>query len=219
MITSKPLQKNPNLFVFLPIFYIVWSDALLTPEEISMLQHLIKNQPWLKEDEKMFLLDQVKPAHQPEAEDLKNWLNEIKKVLDPEVPEENQSLVDIGIRLAQLHNGATTVDGLKNALHSLYEIEDSLGLISKEAIFHFYPETRRTITQQQSTQQTFNPELLARLLDGPHEAQIKKVKTLLSDKEFAYFNSDNLAEYREKVLQWCRHLADQGFGSMAYPKE
>src|SRR5687768_7720179 len=123
MIQSKALKDNPNLYVFLPIFYIVWSDALLTPGEIAALQQLIKSQAWLSEEEKKFLLDKVRPSDQPGAEELKLWLEEIKKVLDPEVPETRESLVEIGIRLAQLHNGAHTVEALKNALHSLYEIE------------------------------------------------------------------------------------------------
>jgi acyl-CoA oxidase len=219
MIHSKPLKDNPNLFVFLPIFYIVWSDALLTPAEIATLQHLIIKQGWLKDDEKTFLLDQVKPSDQPTTDELRSWLEEIKKVLNPKLPERNESLIDIGIKLAQLHQGAETTEALKNARHSLYAIENSLGLISKESIFHFYPEARQTITQQQSTQYTFDVDSLARLLDEPNGAVIKRVKTLLSDPEFKYSDTDNLSEYREKVLRWCRHLADQGLGSMAYPTE
>jgi acyl-CoA oxidase len=219
MLQSKPLKDNPNLFVFLPIFYIVWSDALLTPAEISTLQRLIKSQDWLKDEEKKFLLEKVRPADQPSADELKSWLDEIRQVLDPELPEKNESLVDIGIKLAQLHRGATTIDSLKSALHSLYEIEDSLGLISKESIFHFYPESRKTITQQLGTQQTFDVDSMSAILDGDNRATIQRVKTLLSDPEFKYLETDDLSKYREKVLQWCRLLADQGFGSMAYPKQ
>jgi acyl-CoA oxidase len=219
MIHTQTLKNNPNLFVFLPIFYIVWSDALLTPAEIATLQQLISNQKWLKEEEKKFLLENVKPSAQPTSDELKQWLNEIRKVLDPEVPEKTESLVDIGIKLAQLKNGAGTTEALKKLLNSLYEIESSLGLISKESIFHFYPERRQTITQQQTTQHRFDVEKLGKILDGPYEEIIKRVKTLLSDPSFKYLDHDELDEYREKVLQWCRHLADQGFGSMAYPKE
>ena len=218
MIHSKPLKDNPNLYVFLPIFYIVWSDALLTPGEISALQQLIKGQSWLKDEEKKFLLDKVRPSDQPGADELKMWLEEIKKVLDPEVPETKESLVDIGIKLAQLHNGAHTVEALKNALQSLYEIEDALGLISKESIFHFYPERRKTITQQQATQVTFDVQVLGKILDGSQEPILNKMRSLLADPVFRYVDPNDLGGYREKVLEWCKYLADQGFGSMGYPK-
>jgi len=60
---------------------------------------------------------------------------------------------------------------------------------------------------------------MTKLLDGDNAAIIRKVKTLLSDPEFEYIGPGDLALYRAKVLQWCKFLADQGYGSMAYPKE
>jgi len=111
-----------------------------------------------------------------------------------------------------------TTGALRNALESLYQIEDSLGLIRKEAIFNFYPEARRTITQQQGTQKTFDSATLGRILDGQHEQLIARLKSLLADPEFKYHEYNGLAEYREKVLKWCKLLADQGLGAIGYPE-
>jgi acyl-CoA oxidase len=218
MINAKPLKDNPNLYVFLPIFYVVWSDALLTPSEIATLQGLINNQQWLTADERKFLLTQVDPSSPPTPDDFKEWLSEIKKVVSGSA-DERQSLIDIGIKLATLNGNGKTLNTLQDARKSLQPVEDSLGLISTESVYHFYPESRKTITQQQSTQYTFDVDALAKILDGDQAAIIKKVKTLLSDPAFRYIDTDNLTEYREKVLQWCRLLAAQGYGSMAYPKE
>jgi len=213
------LKQNPNLYVFLPIFYMVWSDAVLTPSEINTLRSLIDQQTWLKAEEKKFLYDQLNPSSPPSPDEFRHWLEEIKKVLNPASTDQKESLVDIGIRLAEFHSANTTNNGLSHARESLSRMEDTLGLISGEALYHFYPESRKTITQRQSTQQTFNVSALAQLLDGPHSKIIQKVKTLLSDPEFKYIETDNLSDHREKVLKWCRHLADQGYGAMAYPKE
>ena len=218
MIHAQALQNNPNLFVFLPIFYIVWSDAVLTPSEVAALQGLIRNQDWISDSEKKFLLNQLNPSSPPTPDDFKEWLVEIRKVVDP-ATKEKQSLVDIGIRLAQSHDGGAMTDTLKRAQDSLRTLEDSLGLISSESLYHFFPESRKTITQQHGTQATFNVDTLAAVLDGDQAAVIRKVKTLLSDPAFTYIDTDNLAEYREKVLQWCKLLATQGYGAMAYPKE
>lgn len=217
MIQSKTLQENPNLFVFLPIFYMVWSDAVLTPSELTNLQALIKNQDWLSEPEKDFLLEQLDPSSPPSPDELKAWLSEIKKVIVP--ASAKQSLIDMGVRLAQANNGGSISEVLQHAQHSLQPIEDTMGLISGESLYHFYPENRKTITQEHNTNNTFDIEKLAQLLDGNQAPVIKKVKTLLSDSAFTYVDTDNLHEYREKVLQWCRHLAKQGYGSIAYPKE
>jgi acyl-CoA oxidase len=219
MMNTAILKQNPNLYVFLPIFYVVWSDAVLTPGEINTLQTLIDQQTWLKEEEKKILYDQLNPASPPSPDELRNWLDEIKKVLSPVVTDQKENLVDIGIKLGEFHTTNIIGSGLSQARESLARMEDTLGLISRESIFHFYPESRKTITQQQSTQHTFKVEMLSQLLDGPHANIIQKVKTVLSDPEFKYMETDNLSDYREKVLKWCHHLADQGYGAMAYPKE
>src|SRR5688572_22233578 len=98
MIHTRQLNDNPNLYVFLPLFYMVWSDAVLTPGELRSLQNLISSQNWLKEEEKKFLLDQLNPGTPPSPDEFKNWLTEIKKVLNVEGTGKRDSLVEIGIR-------------------------------------------------------------------------------------------------------------------------
>ncbi len=219
MINATQLKQNPNLYVFLPIFYMVWSDAVLTPSEVNTLHALIDQQNWLKDEEKKFLLEQLHPSSPPSPDEFRNWSEEIKRVLNPAENSQKKSLVDIGIKLAELHNSDLSKNELTNARESLSQMEETLGLIRSESLFYFYPESRKTITQQQSTQHTFDVGALSRLLDGSQANIIQKVKTLLSDPEFKYIETDNLSDYREKVLQWCQHLAKQGYGAMAYPKE
>lgn len=219
MIHLKHLKENPDLYAFLPIFYVAWSDTLLTPAETSTLKDFIESQSWLKEADKAILLRQLNPASPPSPDEFKSWLAEIKKVLDPLSPDKSDSLVDIGLKLAQLHAGGRLNDSLQQARESLHKMEDALGFINSESVFHFYPESRKTITQQRRTEYTFDIDQLGKILDGPHEAINKKIKKLLSDPAFQYIKTDNLSAYREKVFQWCQHLADQGFGSMGYPKK
>ncbi len=95
MINSKTLKDNPNLFVFLPIFYVAWSDTVLTPTEVSTLQNIINGQSWLTPGEKKFLLEQLDPASPPSPDELKNWLTEIKKVLGPTSTDQTGGLVYI----------------------------------------------------------------------------------------------------------------------------
>ncbi len=212
------LKQNPDLYIFLPILYVVWSDNVLTVREAKSLRTIIDQQTWLNDEEKKFLFTQLNPALPPSPDEFENWLEEIKKVISPSA-DTKESLADIGIKLAEFHQADFSTNGFSKERQSLSRMEDSLGLISSESLFCFYPESRNTITQQQSTQHTFNVAALSQLLDGAHADIIQKVKTLLSDPEFKYIETDNLSEYREKVLQWCHHLADQGFGSMAFPKE
>lgn len=218
MLSSPILKSNPALYVFLPMYYTVWSDAVLTPSEIKTIQKLVNDQTWLTKEEKQFLLDQLNPATPPSPDELKSWLDEIQRVADQSAIDKKQSLVDLGFKLVYLHAGAAN-ELLSKARSSLQEIESTLGVISSESALLFNPAKRNTITYQHKTAGTFNVDTLARLLDGDQAAIIKKVKTIISDPDFQYLDTDNLTAYREKVLDWCKVLAQQGFGAQAYPKE
>ena len=215
MIHSEAVRNNPNLYVFLPLFYTVWSDAVLTPSEMSSLEGLISSQSWLTPDEGEFLRTQIDPKNPPTAQQLMDWRDEIRKVADPSTT--NESLVNLGFKLAGLHNDGTISDTLVSAKPSLTNIESILGFISHEAVFNFQ-SGRSTITSRYATVQTFDISALTNLLDGEQADMIRKVKTLLSDPEFQYIDSGDLNQYRAKVLQWCKFLAAQGYGSVAYPK-
>src|SRR4051812_20493181 len=102
MLQSPQLKANPNLHVFLPMFYMVWSDAVLTPSEISAIHQIIDGQGWLKEDEKKFLLSQLNPSSPPSPDEFKRWLEEIRRALDG-APFTSSRLADIGVKVAQLH--------------------------------------------------------------------------------------------------------------------
>ncbi|MFN3839904.1 MAG: acyl-CoA dehydrogenase [Cyclobacteriaceae bacterium] len=214
MLQSGPLKNNPHLYVFLPVLYTVWSDAVLTPTEIKSLETLIKEQTWLTETEREFLRTLIDPANPPTPYELKNWLSEILKT----DTRSTDSLVDIGVKLAQLHTGGK-INIPEQAIRSLSGVEAALGFIGREATYAFHPEFRASLTQQQTTQHTFDVTAMTRLLDGDQADLINRVKTILSDPEFAYIETDNLDAYREKVLQWAKLLAAQGFGALAYPQE
>ena len=215
MLHSPYLQANPSLHVFLPLFYTVWSDAILTPSEIATIEGLINSQGWLSKSEHDFLVSQLNPAAPPTAGELMEWKDEIKNAAELTT---GKTLVDIGIKLVELKGGIVPVEVLK-AKPSLANIEATLGFISHEAAFNFQSGGRSTVTHQQATQKTFDVNAMTRLLDGKNATTIRKVKTIITDPEFQYVDPSNLDAYRERVLDWCRLLAGQGFGAMAYPKE
>jgi acyl-CoA oxidase len=214
----KTFEGNPNLFVFLPILYVAWSDTLLTPAEIRSVEEFVEAQSWLSKQEKTALLKYIDPSSPPAPDEFKRWLKEIRNVIDPS-EEKNVSLIDIGLKLAQVHGGTIGNGSTAGAHDLLSKAEDKLRFINGESLFHFYPERRKTITQDRATAFNFDVDKLAAILDGPYEATFRKVKTLLSEPEFKYKDTDNLEEYRQTVFEWCQLLASQGIGSLGYPKQ
>jgi acyl-CoA oxidase len=219
MLQSTYLKSNPNLHIFLPIFYMVWNDEVLTPQEIKIIKDSIESQRWISDEEKGFLFDQLNPASPPSPDEYRQWLVEIRKAVDTIPTSSNPKLVDIGIALAQIKHAALLNGKLADTKASLSLLDEALGITHGEAIYQFYPEKRTTITEQYSTQSTFDVNTLAKILDGNQAEMINKVKAVISTKEFDYLDTDNLPAYREKVLQWCKQLAEQKFGAMGYPKE
>lgn len=58
-----------------------------------------------------------------------------------------------------------------------------------------------------------------KILEGDHSEIIAKVKSIITRPEFEYQNPYDYSAFRETVLGWCKTLADEGIGNIAYPKE
>lgn len=219
MLNSTLLKKNPNLHVFLPILYAVWSDAVLTPTEVKAITDVIDKQGWLRDEEIKALKGQLDPKSPPTPQEFREWLDEIRGATGDIKADAHVRLIDIGIRLAEIKANGSLTPALANARESMLDVEEKLGLIGGEALFTFFPEKRSTMTASAHTEKTFSIDVMAKILDGNQAAIIQKVKTVISDKQFTYNYPDGLPELRAQVLQWCKLLADQGFGAMAFPKE
>ncbi|RJE72677.1 acyl-CoA dehydrogenase [Reichenbachiella sp. MSK19-1] len=218
ILVSPYFEKNPSLYAFLPMLYMVWADAVLTSTEIAKVRELMDEQDWLQADERAFILSHLDPQNPPSPRELKSWLVEIRRISDQLSPKMRNSLVDIGLKLAELNTADGDSVALDKTRESLTQIEQALGVISNEAAYHLRSAHRETATSNQTTEQTFDVETLADLLDGKDKEIIAAVKAVISQPDFAYLETDNLSEYREKVLDWCKTLAENGFGGMAYPE-
>ncbi len=219
MIYSKHLKENPALYTFLPLLHVAWSDAILTPSEIENIRSLVDNQEWMSEEERVLVKAYLDPTHPPSPTEMKRWLLEIQKVSDKLPENVKHSLVDLGVSIATINSDGQNKDTLKKANNSLREIEEALGIVSEESDRYLLQKGEETQTQSLCTTCTFDTEEMADLLDAEQKELIGKVKTILSDPSFEYYQGEGKDEYREQVLAWCKLLADQGFGAKAYPKE
>lgn len=211
-IDSPILTNNPALYSFFPLLYMAWADAVLLPSEISEIEKHIVNQDWLTKEEAAFLGSFLDPKNPPSPSDLKSW----KKRINESDLQVDDSLSEIGLKLSKLKDASAINENVKN---SLREIEEMLGIVSDESAYHLQAKKPQTITEQLETKHSFDVGKMADLLDGDNKEIINKVKKVLSDPAFSYIETDNLTEYREQVLVWCKLLADQGFGAMAFPSE
>ena len=210
-------MTKPGVLSFLPILYVAWADAVLTPTEIDTIESRIKNEQWLTDEEKTIILGWLDPKNPPSPTTLKTWLKVIKERSAGIAKEKKQTLADAGVEIASI--GATD-DSVRcttpEACKALYEIEQALGVIGNESLDTMLPEG---VTTPISSAPSFPEHELTALLEGEHSDIIKKLKTILSDPAFAYVREVDKETYREQVFQWCKLLADQGIGALGYPKE
>ncbi|MBA4849539.1 acyl-CoA dehydrogenase [Emticicia sp. BO119] len=203
-------MENTKLKAFLPLFYIVWSDDLLTQKELKTLKDFIDNQSWLSQNEQGELMRMVDISAPPSRKQLFQWKTEIEEGLKA-LPEA-KDIFDLSVWLSK--NDKTILD-LEPVFNNL---ESNLGIAGEEAI-SIFKTFENTYTSIHQTVSSFDTQKLTDLLDGDYAHVIKKVKGIISRPEFIYETSTDINVYREKVLQWCKILADEKLGNVAYPKE
>ena len=210
------ISQHPSISVFLPLFHTVWADANLSELEVKVLSKYINQAKWIEKAEKTFLLSKLQAQNPPAASELHLWESEIKSAIVDATKIEKLS--DISFQLAKKHLKSNIPDSFSDIKSDLDKLEKKLGIISKEAIF-LYTAGHDTITTSHNTQSSFEIEQMQALLDGDQSEIIAKVKSIITRPEFAYVDPSNLKAYREQVLKWCKILAKEGLGAMAYPSE
>ncbi|GEP50980.1 acyl-CoA oxidase [Flavobacterium noncentrifugens] len=199
-------MDNPKINFFLPLLYLAWSDDLLTQKEFTVLQAFIHTQNWLSEAEKIDLLSKIDIASPPSRMELSQW----KSAIDQKVLREHKSIFDISSAFYKNDSGDFELQFLK--------LENDLGILGAEAFGIFRPKTD-TFTSKYQTEVRFDVQKLTAILDGQQAPIINKVKAIISRQEFQYETSTDIDVYRGKVYDWCKILADENLGNMAYPKK
>ncbi len=203
-------MKISKLQAFTPLFYLVWSDDLLTQKEFATLKDFINSLNFLSEEEKEYLLSKVDISNPPSRNELTQWKLDIEKSIQDK--SSIKSIFDIAKALSDSDLDLTLIES------DFKKLENDLGILGEEALQNFKTKTG-TFTADSHTNASFDIQKITKILDGKEAAIIGKVKSVISRPEFAYETSTDINVFRETVYKWCKILADENLGSMAYPKE
>ena len=203
-------MKNTKLQAFLPLFYLVWSDDLLTQKEFATIQQFINDLTWLSPEEKQQLLSKVDISNPPSRNELTQWKADIEKSIQDK--SSIKSIFDIAVALSEKDVDISTVKP------EFIKLENDLGILGEEVIQNFKTKAD-SFTANSQTISNFDIQKITELLDGKEAAIIKRVKSVISRPEFAYETSTDINVYRQTVYNWCKILADENLGNMAYPKQ
>lgn len=213
-----PNTYSPQIRALIPLFYIGWCDAVLGPSEVQLIQEKINQFEWLSDADKQLLMDWSDPQNPPSEALQQSWAEAMRKTATQVQSDGRQSLVDFGIEMAKTQ--ANEHDWLtKEAIVALKELEEAIGVVSME--MHSHILTHEQMTQERAALLeacNVNVKGLQALLDDDYAEVRRKVFSLLNDPVFELSTIRNKEEYRERVLQWCQLLADQGYGALHFPE-
>jgi len=213
---------SPGVMSLLPLFYVGWADSVLSPSEVKLIKKQINNLPFLTSEDKKMLKTWSNPTQPPSSEQFKHWVSLMKNTANNLPSGERHSLAQLGMEMAKRSAGTEDVlywssPKTKDALE---ELEKALGIESLENYRNiFTKEQRDKEISEIINQPSFDIGEMTKLLDDDYADIRNRMRTLLQDPVFQYKTLRKKEDYREQVLQWCKFLANQGMGALAYQKK
>ncbi len=223
MSNNPPISSySPGVLTLLPLYYVGWADSILSPSEVKLIHDQINKLDFISKEDQKLLRQWSDPGKPPTKKLFKEWSSLIRDTACRLPISSRRSLVDLGLEMAK--QSATSDQILKfnqNSTRTALEaLEDALGVVSHQthrSIFSNLPGDFSEDNQIPSP--TFDVKKLSSILDDDYGEIRNKVKQILSDPEFKLETIPVKEDYREKVLHWCKLLADQGLGATSYPTE
>ncbi len=218
-ITALP-QITPAMLSLLPMFYVGWSDSVLSPSEIQLIHDKIRELDYLSESEQDTMIRWIDPAKPPAPETFQIWVNAIRKYGKTMPVNQRLSLGELGLMMAKAatQNQDRVFDSPK-VRKSLMDIEQALGIKNEESYRIIYRKINRNKALEQDTKAEFSIEKLTRLLDDDYHEIRNRLRRLLMDPVFRYRYTRAKDIHRQQVLYWAQLLAQQGFGALSYPND
>lgn len=207
---------SKGILSLLPIFYVGWSDSVLSPSEIKIIQDKLNDIDILTQEDRDYLIKYTDPLNPPSPIVFKSWVKAIKEYSQKIAPEEKLSLSELGMALIKEAYGHDSLSLSNKTAQAIKSIEADMGLsnqMSTNILLHTLDK------ESKETSSLFDSKCMQSILDGPYTEIRNKMRTLLSDRFFDLEYIANKEQYREQVLLWVKALADQGLGGYAFPQK
>lgn len=197
-----------GILQYIPFFYVIWSDDLLSTSEISVVENTIEKDSSLDPSEKEQLKLWLIRENPPSDEELKTWKQSIATSGVKLIESDTYPLTSLSQRLVNTHS-----DTLGFNEH-LKHIEINLGIQPNHYNHLFEVEVVHEKTSDQ-----YDANVLDNLLKGQHSLVVDEFRNFLDQSIFKWDIRRDKAEFRGKVLKQVEVLGQKGYGALAYPSE
>jgi acyl-CoA oxidase len=211
---------SSGVLSLLPIFYIGWSDSVLSPSEMAFIHKKIKDLDFLTQADKDYLVKYTDPRNPPSDAVFKEWL-EILRYEAAKLPQgSKQTLAQLGLDIAKAHTSSLqhAFDDPK-VMQALMDIEKELGVFTEEDLNSMIFQLDNPRLKSEPKLSSFEPNNMLKILDGKRANTKQKARQLLKDPAFQTGTVRDKDQHRLKILAMTQELAKQGYGSLAYPTQ
>ncbi|MDP5121287.1 MAG: acyl-CoA dehydrogenase family protein [Spirosomaceae bacterium] len=216
------MNYSPGVLSVLPIFYIGWSDSVLSPSEMQQIRTHIQKAPQLTQEDKLLLISWTDQRNPPDEETFTQWASTIAEHGKSLSISERQNLVELGVKMSSKATSANAENVFQSleVKASIKQLEQLLGVNNSYSKVSFYnaifPENKVEINESPA----FDSNKLQAELDGPLADLKNRTKQVLKDEIFRVpTDLRDKDKLRLLILDQCRELGNQGFGAYAYPTE
>lgn len=204
------MEKNlypSGILQYIPFFYVIWSDDLISASEINVVERAIRNDISLKTDEKTSLLSWLQVSKPPKDETFKLWKQTISNSQVQLIESETYPLATFSQKVVcHYYDTYPFNDNLK-------DIEINLGIQPNH-----YNHLFDVAVQHEVSSDYYKASEIDGILKGRNAKVVDDFRKTLEHPVFKWEVHRNKEEFRSKVLEQVVHLAEKGYGALAYPE-
>ena len=196
-----------GILQYIPFFYVIWSDDLLSASEINVVDNAIKEDSSLNPDEKRVLKSWLNVNKPPASEEFKNWRQLISASNVKLIESETYPLATFSQKVVCTYHDVCPFN------ENLKKIEINLGIQPNHYNHLFDVEVIH-----ESSSNFYNPKEIDMILKGKHADVVDGFRKVLNDPLFNWDIHRDKEDFRKIVLDQVKFLAKKGCGAMAYPE-
>jgi len=197
----------PSILQYIPFFFVIWSDDLLTASEIAVVKKIIKEDKHLSKVDREILDNWLNTAKPPKPMEIKSWQRTVSNSGIKLVESDNHPLTSFSRKLITQNGSAHLFN------EHLSNIEINLG-IQPNHYHHLF----KVEVVQEKTSDLYDPSDLDKLINGEFSHEIDAFRNTLKNPIFSWKVIRDKDIFREKVLSQVQYLAKDGYGAIAYPE-
>lgn len=214
-------EFTPGVLSLLPLFYVGWSDSVLSPTEMKLIHEKLDTLDFLTAEDKTYLIKWTDPLNPPDESTFKKWVNVLKSSAESLPIENKRSLVQLGLEIATSSTSYKNEEIWKSpkTKAALQDIETALGVQHENSSELLMQKVSDNPVKDQESTLKIDSDTLRDALDGDQKEVKDRMRKLLRDPIFKYEIIPDKDEYRAKILAQVKELSKQGVSAYSFPKK